>query len=325
MKLNKIFLEALLFGCFSSKAQDGFLVAVQQKADSVIIFDLKKQVQTAQLPTGYMPHEVCYDQASKKCFITNFGVEDYDHRIGKPGNSISVIDPFSCRVVRKIYTAPDSAANCPHGIKVRPGNTRELFVNIEIGDSMIVYDLKKLTVKREFTLPKGAHNFIFSPAGDSLWVMAGVNGVYQINPQNGDIIQHKTFSSPIRGLALMKQYLLASGKNELFIISEKDLSIIKHIENLQVGQILYSTATVDGKYILSPAVYDNVVLVIDASTGSILYRLQTGKLPINVQVTNDYAFVSHYEDYHVTKIDLTTFQIFNDIKAYGTNGIIIIK
>jgi DNA-binding beta-propeller fold protein YncE len=292
MKLHNKILPSLLLLCFSATAQNELLVAVQQRPDSVAIVDLKKQVVIAQLPTGLMPHELCYDKISKRCFITNFGVEDYDNRIGTPGNSITIINPFSKKILETIYTRPDSVANCPHGIKIRPGKARELFVNVEIGDSMIVYDLDNLVIKRKFPVPKGTHNFIFSPSGDILWLFTGIDGVYEINPNSGKVIQHKIFSSPIRGLTFIKDNILASGKNELFILSKKDLSIVKQIKNLHVGQILYSAVTNDNRYIIAPVALDNIVLIIDAITGNILKRLQTGQVPINAQVTKNFAYVS---------------------------------
>src|ERR1700733_1902277 len=98
--------------------------------DSVAIFDLENNMRLAQLPVGYKPHEICYDRATKRCFITDFGLEDYDHKSGKTGNGFHVIDPFLGRVIKKVYTCTDTVAgNGPHGIKVRPGESGELFVN----------------------------------------------------------------------------------------------------------------------------------------------------------------------------------------------------
>jgi DNA-binding beta-propeller fold protein YncE len=325
VKLHIKILPSILLLCFSATAQKQLLVAVQQRPDSVAIVDLNKHVIIAQLPTGLMPHELCYDKISKRCFITNFGVEDYDNRIGTPGNSITIINPFAHKIIETIYTRPDSVANCPHGIKIRPGKARELFVNVEIGDSMIVYDLATLVIKRKFSVPKGTHNFIFSPAGDRLWLFTGIDGVFEINPDNGKVIQHKIFSSPIRGLTFIKDNILASGKNELFILSKKDLSIVKQIKNLQVGQILYSAVTNDNRYIIAPVALDNIVLIIDAINGKILKRLQTGQTPINVKVTKNFAYVSHALDDHITRIDLHSFKTYNDIKVRGANGIIIIN
>lgn len=309
------------------KAQPKLLVTVQQEKDSVAIFNLENNQRLAQLSVGYKPHEICYDPVTKKCFVTDFGLEDYDHKAGRTGNCFHVIDPFSGRIIKKVYTVTDTAAaNGPHGIKVRPGKWGELFVNVEIGgDSMMVYDASKLSLKRKFDLPKGVHNFSFSARGDTLWLMAGQNGVFQIDPHNGVILKHASFSSPIRGLSVGKNWIVASGFNEIFLISKTDLSMLKHFENLGVGQIFYSNISADQKYIIAPAALDNTVLVIEAATGKVIQRLNTGKTPINVQVSGKYAYISQDKDKAIGVIDLKTFQVTKGPTVYGTNGIIVIE
>jgi len=317
----------MFWGVFASAQPK--LVAVQQYRDSAVIFDLKSNTKTGQVKIGFKPHEITYDAAGKKCFISNFGLEDYDLRIGKTGNMISVVDPFAGKVVKELYTAADTAVhNGPHGIKVRPGKYRELFVNTEIGgDTMLVFDTQHLIAKRKFALPKGTHNFSFSPRGDSLWIMAGQNGVYRIDPVNGALLQHADLPTPVRGLLIAKQWIIASCKNEIFLLSKTNLSILKHFNNLQLkaGLILYSNITDDQKYILAPAPFDSVVLVIDAATGEVVHRLQTGDTPINVQVSGMHGYVSHAKDDYIGTIDLSTFRTSKDLKAFGTNGLIVIK
>jgi DNA-binding beta-propeller fold protein YncE len=238
-----------------------------------------------------------------------------------------VIDPFSGRVIKNVYTTADTAAaNGPHGIKVRPGKYRELFVNMEIGgDTMVVYDVARLKVKRKFALPKGTHNFSFSAKGDTLWLMAGQNGVYQVDPENGAVLRHTGFSSPIRGLCIAKDWIAAAGFNEVFLLSKTDLAILKHFENLGVGQLFYLNVTPDQKYVIAPAALDNAVLVIDAATGKVIHRLNTGKTPINVQISGNYAYVSQDKDNHIGVIDLTTFKVSKGPAVYGTNGIIVVE
>ena len=326
--MNKTLFFGLLFWSVFTNAQEK-LIAVQQYRDSVVIFDLKSQVKTGQVKIGFKPHEITYDAVTKKCFISNFGLEDYDLRIGKTGNVISVVDPFAGKVVKELYTAADTTVhNGPHGIKIRPGKYREFFVNTEIGgDTMRIFDTRHLIIKRKFALPKGTHNFSFSASGDTLWLMAGQNGVYRINPANGAVLQHMELSTPVRGLLIAKQWIIASCKNEIFLLSKTDLSILKQFNNLQlkVGLILYSNITDDQKYILAPAPFDSVVLVIDAATGEVVYRLQTGDTPINVQVNGMYAYVSHAKEDYIGTIDLRTFKTSKDLKAFGTNGLIVIK
>jgi len=318
---------ALSISTLLLKAQPKLLVTVQQEKDSVAIFNLENNRQLAQLPVGYKPHEICYDPVTKKCFITDFGLEDYDHHSGKTGNGFHVIDPFSGRAIKKVYTCVDTiAGNGPHGIKVRPGKSGELFVNVEIGgDTMLVYDAAKLTLKRKFGLPKGSHNFSFSARGDTLWLMAGQNGVFQLDPKSGLVLHHTAFSTPIRGLSVGKNWIVASGFNEIFLLSKSDLSVLKHFDNLGVGQLFYSNITPDQKYIIAPAALDNTVLVVDAMNGKVLNRLYTRKTPINVQISGKYAYVSQDKDYHIGVIYLETFEVSKGPAVYGTNGLIVVE
>lgn len=308
-------------------AQKGALVAVQSPKDSVILFDLQSGKKKGQIKVGFLPHEVTYDPVSRKCFISNFGLYDYDIHRGRPGSSLSVIDPWRMKYIATIYTASDTAkGNGPHGIKVRPGKKQELYVNVEInGDSMLVYDTETFRLKRKFPLPKSSHNFVFSNDGLKLWVMAAGEGVYELNPETGNMLHRQTFSSPIRGLALGKNWIVASGKNEVFLLSKDDLHVIKQFSNLGVGQILYSNITPDQKILLCPAVSENVLLIIDVKTGKVMHKLATYKAPINVQIRGNTAYVSHDEDDFITAINLKTFTTSLAMPVYGTNGLIIIQ
>lgn len=319
-------LAALAFFAATGYAQQKLLVTVQQERDSVAIFDLQNNKRLAQLPVGYKPHEICYDPTGRLCYVTDFGLEDYDHKSGRTGNCFHVIDPFKGKVLQKVYTVNDtSAANGPHGIKVRPGKPGELFVNTEIGgDTMLVYDIKGLKLNRKFGLPKGSHNFWFSVKGDTLWLMAGANGVYQLNPQNGAILQHAALASPIRGLSIGKNWIAAAGFNEVYLLSKNDLSTLKRFHDFGVGQLFYLNITPDQKYILAPAALNDMVLVIDASSGNVLKRLNTGKTPINVQVLGKYAYVSQDKDNAIGVIDLDTWQVTKGPPVFGTNGLLVV-
>jgi DNA-binding beta-propeller fold protein YncE len=310
-------------------AQQVTLVAVQQQRDSVVVFNPASNTKLAQAKVGFKPHEVTYDPITKKCFISNFGLEDYDLKVGKTGNTISVFDPLTGKVIKQLYTSKDTSVhNGPHGVKARPGKYRELFVNTEIGgDSLVVYSTKDYTIKRKFALPVGTHNLSFSASGDTLWLMSGKSGAYSINPVNGAILQHVILPSPIRGLLVAKQWLVASCKNEVFLLSKNNLTVLKHFGNLGLkdGLILYSNITEDQRYILAPAANDSILLVIDTSTGKVVHRLETGSTPLNVQVNSMKAYVTHAKDDYITTIDLENFTITKAMKAFGTNGLVLIR
>ena len=76
--------------------------------------------------------------------MSNFGVKDYDERIGDPGASISVIDVARKVEVDRLYTfrTKDDYQRFrgPHGVKITPDGKR-LFVNVETEDTLLIYDL----------------------------------------------------------------------------------------------------------------------------------------------------------------------------------------
>lgn len=300
------------------------LVTVQQAKGVVAVYDVKKQKLKSEIPVGYKPHEITYDAAQRLCYVSNFGVEDYDTKLGVPGNSISVIDPFNGKNITTLFTTGDTTGNMPHGVKVRPGTFSELFVNIEKADSMIVYSLPSYAVKRKFALPAGTHNFIFSKDGNRLWLMCGSGGVFEITPENGKMVRRQLTSSPVRGLSFIGTDLVASGRNEIFILSGNDLSVKKHFSGLGVGQLFYSSSTGDGKMLICPAAFDSCVLIVDASDGKVLARVRTEKTPLQVQVSGSHAYITHPLDRHVTVIDLKKMIVSRKIDIDGGNGIISI-
>lgn len=326
MRLKLITLTFFLLCFVSIQAQRVLLIAVQSPKDSVVRFDLQNGKRQGQVKVGFLPHEITYDPISKKCFISNFGLQDYDFRIGKPGNSISVIDPLTMENAGTIYTTADTSnGNGPHGIKIRPGQHRELYTNIEIGgDSMLIYDAETYGLKRKFPLPKSTHNFIFSTDGSKLWIMAASEGVYEVSPKTGHILHHQVLSSPIRGLAMGKKWIVASGNNEVFLLSKINLQVLKHFTNLHVGQILYSNLSSDQKTLLCPAVEENMLLVIDIKSEKVIHRLPTFKGPVNVQILKNTAYVSHDEDNFIAVINLKDYTI-QTLPVYGTNGLLILQ
>lgn len=314
------------------------LVVVDQGAGTVSFYNPTDESLLGQVEVGYNPHEVEVSGNGKTAYVSNFGIEDYDHTMGIPGVSISVIDIPAMAERTRFFTnrqangEPDTSQagpnRAPHGVKLRPPKEKELFVNVEVGDSMLVFDPATGLITRSFPVPTGTHNFIFSPQGDTLWLFAGPNGIFRINPDTGEETGHFPTGSPARGIIYSAETgrLIVSCENEIYQISLRDLSVSKHFRDLGVKQIIYSGLSPDGKFIMAPCPYDSQVLVVDRKTGHVLHRLTTGKAPIYVQVapSGTEAFISNALDDHLSVIDLENFAVRPFGGSNRPNGLVFV-
>jgi DNA-binding beta-propeller fold protein YncE len=190
---------------------------------------------------------------------------------------------------------------------------------------MLVFNTTSGQLLRQFPVPAETHNFIFSPDGQSLFLMAANNGVWRVEPINGAIKARYTSTSAIRGLTWTTDgsQLLASGKNELLFLNPTDMTVARRITDLGVGLILYSAMTPDGTRIFAPAPLDQKVLVIDVASGKPIATFATGKDPIAVHIAPDRrsAFVCNASDDHLSRVDLQTLAVTSFGTANMPNGL----
>ena len=335
-----IFFGLTILGCKNKRQvlttddnTDFNILVVEQGRNQVKLFHSDGSLMDS-IKVGYNPHEIELDTSNQKVYVSNFGVEDYDYTIGVPGTTLSVFDLKDLSNVESWSTyRPNKVvvdtSKGPHGLKLRPPNNKELFVNVEYGDSMIVYDAQKGRIKRTFPLAKGVHNFEFSSSGNILWSLAGENGVYKYDAVSGKKLGHFPTTTAVRGMTFTsnQQSLILSCQSEIYIINTKDLSIQKHFTNLGVKQIIYSCLSPDGLLLFAPCPYDNLVLVIDMETGEIKKRITTGKAPIYVRIdpNGKQAFVSNAMDNHMSVIDLADFSVSPFGQVYKPNGFLFLK
>ncbi|OGO90260.1 MAG: hypothetical protein A3F10_03295 [Coxiella sp. RIFCSPHIGHO2_12_FULL_42_15] len=321
-KLILLILLSLISAYAFSTTKTTVLAVVEEKANRVDFYRADTGDLLGGTEVGELPHEIVISNDRKLAFVSNFGIHDYDQTIGTPGNSISVIDLETFKEKYKLITGDK---NAPHGLKIRPEHSSELYVNTEIDNQIIVFDLNTNQIKRRFPVVPGTHNFIFSPDGKWLWIMSGKNGVSKIHAETGEIVGQYKSDTPIRGLSYTNNYqkLILSGNNEIIFLDPTSLQVDHKINHLNVDQILYSVVTPDEKYILSPAVWNNEVLVIDAQKENVIKRIVTGVDPVNISVSSDsqFAFVTNGRNSHVSKINLHNFVISEIDSRPGSNGI----
>lgn len=329
------------------------LITVEESDSSIGFYDFDSGLEIKRITTGFWPHEISISNDNATAYITNFGIKDYDEKIGSPGASISVVDIKNMCEVDRLYTFKNKDEykrfRAPHGVVLSPKGDR-LYVNVETEDKLLVYDLvdndfdrnqvwsttidifpnKKYDIEslpdEYIGLPKGTHSMLFSKDESSLFVVAGKNGVSEIDIASGRIVRTFYCNGAIRGLeySIDKEKLIASASNEICIINPTTFMIEKRFGSLNSKQILYSKQSPDGKYIIAPAVWEGQVLIIDYVSGEVIRRITVGADPIHIMISpvGNSFFVTHGRSKFILEIDLESFEIKRQIKTKGgVNGI----
>lgn len=323
-------------GTIYAETENNLLTVVEENSGYVSFYDPINYQNTGRIKVGFLPHEIVVTRDNKTAYVTNFGIKDYDSGIGLPGASISVIDIPNRTEKNRLYTFNPSEYKdysqingAPHGVKLRPPLEKQLYVNLEKGNQVLVFDLMTNKIIKKFIVSPNTHNIFFSPDGTTLWLMAAKDGVIRMNADTGEITGTYISATPVRGLKYTPdhRYLMVSTVNQITFIDPVTLEVKKQFNNLGVGPILYSDITPDQKYIVAPAAFDNQVLIIEVDTGKVIKRIVTGLNPIIalIDASGKYAYISNATDKHVTQIDMKTLATKNIHTKDGPNGLAFIK
>ena len=141
MRLLVIFLITLFISTTAvsssvSHSKAFSILAVEEMLGRVTILASADPRQRVSIPVGFKPHEIVVSADGKTAYVSNFGLNDADNRNGTPGDTVSVIDIENARVRTELHLPYGLKA--PHGLGFRPQHSRELFVNAEQGDQMVV-------------------------------------------------------------------------------------------------------------------------------------------------------------------------------------------
>jgi DNA-binding beta-propeller fold protein YncE len=316
-------------------AVNPILAVVEENSDRLSFYNTETGIRQGSLKLGFLPHEIAVTKDGKIAYVSNFGIRDYDSGSGTPGVSISVIDLTKQVEKYRLYTHDameqkdyQDIDSAPHGLKLRPPYEKQLYVNVEHGGKVLVFDVESKKIIKKFDVSPNTHNLFFSEDGKTLWLMAGKDGVIRMNADSGEITGSIALPSAVRGLKYTpdKRNLMLSAVNQIVLVDSDTLVIKKQFTNLNLGPVLYSDMTPDQKYILAPAPFDHQVGIIDVATGQVIKRMVTGLNPMNILVSPDgrYAYVSNATDKHLSKIDMNTLEMSEISTHDGPNGLAFI-
>ena len=309
---------ALLASLLAASSSPAFcLIVAEDSSDHIAILSPGGDV-LRRVDVGHWPHEVEVDGSGATAYVTQFGITDYDSRLGTPGDRVTRVDLASASETGRI-SLPDGRRG-PHGVKLRPSGN-ELFVNTEAGgDQMLVYDASSLALLRQFALPKATHNFIFSADGRYLFSFAGGGGVTKVDPASGAELATRVFDSPARGLRWTKDGDLAvAAKGEVVLLDPDNLATRKTLRAPVGGQRVYLETLSDGT-IVAPSMADDGVVWFAKGQARLI---PTGKAALTARLAPDgLIYVTNVDDDHLTVLDhsgAVVRQIGSGLK--GPNGL----
>jgi DNA-binding beta-propeller fold protein YncE len=293
------------------------VVAVQSLQESVSAFPSDHPEMITAVKVAYKPHEIAISADGRTAYVSNFGLNDANNLTGIPGTTLSVIDVASM-TVSKTLTMP-AALKAPHGVGLRPGHQTQLFTNAEEGDAMVVFDCGSGAVLRQFPIPAGIHNFVFSADG------AGF--VVRIDAENGKVTGRYDAGSPVRGLTWVGSgkgvELEVSVMGAVVLLNPKDMSVRKRFTFPDGKQTYYAAVTSDQRMLLVPSIEGGDVKVVRLSDGKVVKSIPIDS-PLRVIIPPDglSAYVSTVNPKsHPTVIDLKTFETHQIAGLNQTNGI----
>ncbi|HFB68056.1 MAG TPA: gluconolaconase [Calditrichae bacterium] len=142
----------LMFTGFVYNQPAGTLVVLSKSDNKAELFSVKTWQKTGEIPTGIAPHEAAVSPDGRQVVVTNYGNR-------QPGNTLSVLDLVTKRVVRTIdlgeYTRP-------HGIVFLNDNV--VLVTAEGKKAVVEVDIQSGKIRRAIpTDQQVSHMIVLSP------------------------------------------------------------------------------------------------------------------------------------------------------------------
>ena len=303
----------LLLGIGLTGQTAGPFLLVLNKTDSTLaIVEPASGRTVARVPTGPGPHEVAVSSDGRFAFVTNYGG-------GTPGNTLSVIDLFARKEVRRVDLGD---LRRPHGLTFTGGKA---VFTAESNRALARYDPGTGQVDWRFATDQdGTHMVLASADGRTLFTSnIGSNTISIIEAAGSAWRQTLVGVGPgPEGLDLSPDgrelWTAHTGDGRVTVI---DVAARKVTQTFDVGARRANRLkfTRDGRLVLISDLDGGALLIVDTQTRAVRKRLPLGRMPEGILVRPDgrIAYVAIAADNRIAAIDLQTLEVVQTIAAGG--------
>lgn len=320
--MRKIILTLILGGVILLQTASIFgatLVVLNKNDSNLVIVDAKTMKIIAKIPTGDAPHEVVLSADGKTAFVANYGAQtagsslsviDLEakkelrrvdlspllrpHGIQEIGGKIYFTAETNRAIARydpatnKVDWLMGTGQNLSHMIVVSADQKRFYTANIG-SDSVTAFEFANIPPAQSkithIAVGKQPEAIDLSPDGKEVWV--GLNADFAV-----DIIDTATNKVIERVKLGERPYRVKFTPNGKFVVmtmpNTKELIVIQAATRKESRRIKLESAPLgivfskDGKTAFVSAVQPDFVLKIDMEKGTILGKVETGKVPDGV-------------------------------------------
>lgn len=297
------------------------MLAVLNKADGDVWFVDPRTGEThARIEVGIGPHEAATTPDGRTVVVCNYGDQT-------PGNTLSVVDVASARVVRTISLGRHAR---PHGIQFLPDGKR-VVVTCEVEKCILVVDVSEGEVLASHaTDQEVSHMVALSPDGGRAWVTnIGSGSLTGVDLATGKHLGNVSTNRGAEGIAVhpTKDEVWVSNR-AAHTVSVVDTETMQEVTELKATTFPIRVAfTPDGKHALVSCAQSGEVAVFDTETREEVKRVSMrgadgepaasgqGPLPVGILVepSGRLAFVANMFSNQVTVLDLQDWRVVRRI------------
>lgn len=305
------------------------LVVLNKAEGSASLIDLDSGQEVARVATGDGPHEVAVAPDGRTAVVCNYGAR------GAPGNSLTVIDVPTARVVRTInlgeYTRPHGIVYLSDGRRIVvtvEGKKAVLVVGVESGEILSATVTDQDISHMVAVTPDEKRAFVANIGSGSMTVIDLVEGKRLANIETGDGAEGIDVTPDGKQV-----WITNRGADTVSIVDTQSLEIIQTVPSASFP--IRAKATPDGRFMLVTNARSGELAVFDVATRKehrrIKMELQASEtegrlfgdnfdrssVPIGVLVQPDSkrAYVAHANADVVSIVDLQKWEVTGSVRG----------